>query len=385
MPYARPAGSTPIAIGGIGPAMATIPNVGGNAASHTMDAAGESLVFYGHWYWEDQGSHTIDTSGSSKFIFRTGAITFANGGTTLLAGIVAMDTANGPPARAVNDGGTPNLITFGGAVCTMTTGGGNTPSANNNQSKVPTGGTSTIAHGDLVGFAIQMTARGGSDSIIIQGGASTLSAATQRLPAATRYTTVYADAGTSIEHIMAIASDGTRGWFIGTSFGSGGAEENVSTSTTPDEIGNTFQLPFPAKLCGAQLWIDVNADFDVVLYSDPLGTPSAVATVSVDANILAAATRGLINIAFPAPPLLSANAKYALVVKPTTTTNNGIWVFTESSIADLFSAGPLGDKQVYVSRADAGSFSETATKRAAISMILSHIDVGPYPTGSLGV
>lgn len=66
----------------------------------TMDAANEAIIAIGHMATSDKGSHTINTTGSSSIGWRSGAVTFANAGTTVKVGIAPVDTTNGPPGRA---------------------------------------------------------------------------------------------------------------------------------------------------------------------------------------------------------------------------------------------------------------------------------------------
>src|SRR4051812_37591642 len=78
--------------------MATIAALG----NVTLDATNESVHMIGYFSWEDGGTHTVNTTGSSAIEWRTGASTFANAGTTVKVGIAAVDTATGPVGRAVN-------------------------------------------------------------------------------------------------------------------------------------------------------------------------------------------------------------------------------------------------------------------------------------------
>jgi hypothetical protein len=75
----------------------------------TLDAANEAVIYIGHMWWEDGGSHTVDTSGSSSLNWRTTTVTFANAGTRVKVGLADVVNAAGPPARAVN---VSDVITF---------------------------------------------------------------------------------------------------------------------------------------------------------------------------------------------------------------------------------------------------------------------------------
>src|SRR5580765_2732288 len=69
--------------------------------STLVNAAEAAMIMIGHVITSDGNSHTINTSGSSSFGWRTGTSTFANASTTVKVGLAAVDTAAGPPGRAV--------------------------------------------------------------------------------------------------------------------------------------------------------------------------------------------------------------------------------------------------------------------------------------------
>src|SRR5262245_47756718 len=133
--------------------------------SVVLDAALEACIYVGQIFTEDGGSHTIDTSGSSSLGWKAGPTTFANVGSSVSIGLATVDTGTGPPARAVN---VADLITFD--VAAVLTGGGGGISSGNWNSNVPTTGTKTIANGDLIAFAVQLTTVGGVDAIRVERG-----------------------------------------------------------------------------------------------------------------------------------------------------------------------------------------------------------------------
>jgi hypothetical protein len=285
----------------------TTPGVGAGA---TLDAANEACIMIGQVIWTDGGSHTIDTTGSSALSWRPGTTTFANAGTTVKVGLAAVDTANGPPGRAVN---VADVITFD--VAAVFTGGGGGIPNNVGTTSVPTTGSKTIANGDLVAFAVQMTARAGVDSVIVNGAG--LGAPTNR-PIVTQFTGG-AYAAVTISPILVItASDGTIGWFFGTepsssvpsrTFSSGGAGATK-------EYGQLFKLPFPCKIYGLYGDIVPSADLNWVLYSSPLGTPVAEKTVAMDLNVVNANNGRVAAMMFSSPYTCEAEQEVVAAYKP---------------------------------------------------------------------
>jgi hypothetical protein len=144
---------------------ANLPSVLATAA--ILDSANEAMIMIGYVVTSDGGSHTIDTTGSSSLQWLTGSsVGFTQAGTTVKVGLAAVDTATGPPPRAVN---VSDVITFD-VSRSMTGGGGGIAGANTWQTHVPTSGTKTVANGDFIAFAIQMTAWATADSIRVGAG-----------------------------------------------------------------------------------------------------------------------------------------------------------------------------------------------------------------------
>jgi hypothetical protein len=295
---------SPLALIGPGLHRALLPGL----TSVTMDAANESVALIGRVATSDEASHTIDTTGSSSLGFRTGAVTFANAGTTLKVGIAAVDAGAGPPARAAN---AADVITFD--VNAAPVGGSGTITANAWHTIVPTAGTKTVAHGDMVAFAVQMTARGGADSVVFSN--STADNSLHR-PVVTSFTGgAYAPSG-SVPNAIITFSDGALGYFYAGEVFSAISTRTWNSGGATTEYGQLYQLPFPTKVYGLWGFVDPDADTDVVLYSDPLGTPVAEKTISIDSNIVTTATGRKFYELFSSPYTTAANQLIASVFKP---------------------------------------------------------------------
>lgn len=279
-------------------------------SSALLDAAKEGAVWIGYIITSDGGSHTIDTTGSSSLGWRTGAVTFANAGTTVKVGLATVDGAAGPAARPANSSGT---ITFD--VSKSLTGGGGGITATAWQEHVPDTGTKTIANGDLVAMGIQMTARGGADAVNVLHA----SGIGQQVPSFTSISSAGAFANASqLPNGFITFSDGAYGWFFGSYvFLTGSTTQTWNSGSATKEYGNFIQLTYPAKCYGIVAWGLINGDCDFVIYTDPLGTPVAAKTKSVDGNTVGTTSgAGILNLLFDAPYDLAANTPYAAIVKP---------------------------------------------------------------------
>ena len=274
-----------------------------------IDATNEACIMIGQIETSDEGTHTIDTTGSSKIEWRAGAVTFANAGTTVKVGIAAVDTTTGPPGRAVNTAG---VITFD--VSKSMVGGGGGITANAVQSHVPDAGSKTIAHGDLVAICVQATARAGADSI----GITLASTSSIQRPSVTSFlSATYADVA-AVPNAFITFSDGATGWVMGTSFFSAMDERTFASGAATKEYGQLYQFGFPVKIYGLYGWVNLaGSDFDAILYSNPLsGSPVAEKTISIDANTVASNTTRRFEILFASPFSLGANTPIGAVFKP---------------------------------------------------------------------
>lgn len=339
------------------------------ATNTILDAASESAQCIGQIFWTDGGSHTVDTSGSSSLGWRTSTSTFANAGSTLKVGLAAVLATAGPPARAAN---AADVITFSVSK-TLTGGGGGVASATWNE-HVPDAGTLTLAHGDLTAFCVQMTARAGADSVPMQNGANVVSNAR---PGVTSFTGGSYAAASAVPNVVITASDGTKGFiFGGCVFQTPTTTQTWNSGSATKEYGNFLQMPVPAKIYGILVSCDFAADADVVLYSDPLGTPVAEKTVAVDANTVAAsAVVSYGAILFPSPYSSTANQPLAAIIKPGGS-NVGLPYTTLNASAHQ-AAYALGTNGYAINRASGAFAAQNSSKdRFAIGLLVGAFDAG---------
>lgn len=159
----------------------------------------------------------------------------------------------------------------------------------------------------------------------------------------------------------------------------------LNTGTSPDEIGNIFQCPFPCRASGARVMINTagaGRDFDVVLY-DSDGT-TALQTINVDADIQRNAGGIWVDdLLFSATQVLLANTNYRVVIKPTTASNINAYDVTVAAAA-IMDAFPGGQNWQRTERTDAGAWTQTTTKRVMIGMLFDGFDDAVSTGGSGG-
>jgi len=337
-----------------------------------VDAANEAAIMFGQIFTEDLGTHTIDTTGSSSLGWRTSPTTFANAATRVKVGLAALDTSTGPPARAVH---VANVITFDVSKTLAGGGGGITASAW--QEHVPDAGTKTIAHGEVVAFCVQMTVLGGADSIQVAVGTAPSPALIR--PGVTGYTGgSYADAA-RIPNAVITFSDGVRGYFYGgyvqSVFTTGGG----SNTDVIREYGNYMALPFPVRVYGIVGNIGPNsglANFDLILYSNPLVTPVAEKTASMNAHIFAGAVVGPETALFATPYDATASQPLVVASKPTTTTNITV-TYKSFNIAAHQNADFPGSAYA-CTRGSSGAFTQqnSGKDRYGLGLLIGAFDAG---------
>jgi len=304
-----------------------------NATAAVIDAVNEAAIY-------------IDTSGSSSIGWLCSLATFANAGTTVKVGIGDVDMTNGPPGRAVNVADVITMDVFR----SMVGGSGDITAAW--KEHVPTSGSKTIAHGQLVALSVQMTARGGSDAIRL--GASTTSSSVGGVYLTSFASSTYS-AVTAVPNAVITYSDGTLGWFFGADIATLIQVRTYNSGSSPNEYGQLFIPSVPMRIAGLFCWVDPDADFDLNLYSDPLGTPVRERFTSHDPNVAPAATGRRFVTIFDSPYDADAGEAIAITVKPTSVTGVATYFKTLHNAAYRVT-DPMGATGYGVSRAS-GAFA----------------------------
>ena len=355
-----------------------LPYTGSSAlASVTLNATGETCVFAGSVILENPfgGSKTISSAGGGKIVWRSGTTTFANGSTTFDIGLQDISTASSPTQ---GDGVFDVKASFTGG------GGGITSAAV--QTSAMTSGSKTIAHGDMVAMVFSMVAAGGADSVIVtvnQNNAG-LSMA-NGFPAVTDNTGgSYARVTPALPNAYIIFDDNTIGWFYGSWFDSASRTNSTynSGTGTADEYGNFIQYPFTFQALGLHFAGQVSgnsADAELLLYSDPLGTPSVQRTITLDATQWPVTATALSSsFLFSTPITLKANTPYGISLRPTTA-NNVSLAYRDVDNTTGGKAGDVGTNNYAIRRLDnTGAFSDfnggtAKTRQMGIAIVGSYM------------
>lgn len=352
---------------------------GANAANNnTMNAAGDSCAFIGKIFLEGgTGSKTISSAGGA-ITFRTGTVTFANAVTNVRIGIQDL-TAGG-----LNDD------TFD-VYADFVAGG---LASNTWYEKAMTNGTKTINHLDTVAITFEMTARGGTDSVVISSYSSQiLYAAAINFP----YRVLDSGSGPTRQPsapygACIIFDDGTLGWIQGAWFFpgmNGVTTQTYNSVTTPDEYGAVFQVPFKCSVRGGYLIIGSIAstdNFEIILYSDAEGTPVAERTVTVNPNITGSTSQTNPYFVDFSSYTLNPGVWYALTMRPTTVNSLNLAYFNiGSSFGNKYKKqGIFGTNCKYSSRTNqSGAFSEVQSYFMPIfGLMVDQLDDGVGGGGS---
>lgn len=353
-----------------------------------LNATGETAHLIGYVMLENPlgGSKTISAAGGGSIVWKSNLCTFANGGSTFKIGIQDVSTASSP---AQGDG------TFD-VLASLTGGGGGISSSAVNTTAM-TSGTKTINQGDLIAITFEFTTRAGTDSILISNNFQAGFWDTQVLPGIYSNTTgAYARETTGLPNAYIVFDDGTVGWIYGASFVSTPPVSQTfnSTTVTADEYGNLLYYPNTFYAIGIGYYGSYSAnssDLELILYSDPLGTPVAERTITVDATQLAATTTGLFFHLFSSPFLMRANTKYAVTLRPTTA-NSVVIYYVDNSSSTAGKIGTPNTNCYAVRRLDnSGAFSDynggTAnTRKMSVFALSSYMEQGTnICSGQVGV
>lgn len=274
-----------------------------NRSSVATDAAGESVSIIGRVKLTAGTTKTLSAAGGGSISFTNETTTtWANGATNLRVGI------QGTSAGLEN--GTYSV--YGDLA-----GGSGSMGPTVMSTVSMTSGTVNIADGDLIAVVLEMTARGGTDSLRFL-----------RLVGACAFPYSTSDTGTgpakSPSGTLAVVikfDDGTLGYFGEAYIPTVVTDFSFNSGSTPDEYAFIFKLPFTATTNQLAAWIgetDAAETGEIILYSDPLGTPVAERTYTIDPDFVATTVSATGLLTAPITEYqLNANTNYAVAYRPT--------------------------------------------------------------------
>ena len=294
----------------------------------TLNAAGETMHMIGNVILQNplSSSKTISAAGGGRIVWRSGAVTFSNAGTTFRVGIQDVSTVNNP---GQGDG------TFD--VEAVFTGGGGGVTANAKQTSTMTTGTKTIANGDLIAISISMSARGGTDSVVVQCiSGDTTFPNTTRIPCVTDNTGGTYVGTTKHPNAYIIFDDGTIGSLFGCVYydNTGNVAYNSGTATA-DEYGNLIYSPATFHAFGIAMTgvFTTTSTTELLLYSDPLGTPVAEKTITLNPVQFYNVTAGYVIGMFASPFIIKANTNYVISARPTTANSITLYYYDNDGVS----------------------------------------------------
>jgi len=359
-------------------------SAGYNLGQGTLDATGEAYHFTGSLFVPDDqdstSSHTISAAGSGKITTYFVTVTLADGSSELRLGLQDADMAHSD-GYAHGDGTFDVYKSYTSAA----------PPATGFVTHTMSSGSKTLAHGDIFSFVVEMTARGGSDVIRPIQYALLQSSSTNRFPCGTQYLSSAWGNYNFFTSLVIEFDDGYLGCMYGMPPIVGTSEATLTASSTPDEIGLIFQAPMRVLVnaiwCVAQQTSDATSDYELILYADPLGTPTALATISVPAELSPyTITTSAPKIFAIDPVVLEPNTDYCVAVKATGTGNvrNTGQGVNDANWRRFLSGGTTLRRGERSDGSGAfGSLSTTAFPLCGVA--ISAVDVAPMSGFHLGV
>jgi hypothetical protein len=164
---------------------------------------------------------------------------------------------------------------------------------------------------------------------------------------------------------------------------SASAMASLSSTTTPDEIGNYFQIPFAARACGFWFYGDFDNTMTISLL-DALNT--VLANADFNPNLRVLASYSLHKLFFDSSPAanvtLTTGTWYRMIMTPGASSV----LPRNATFPSAAAQGALdGDTSFYqTERTDSGAWTNTTTSRVTMGLIIDQISDGASSGGSGG-
>ena len=325
--------------------------------SALLDADEEEVQFIGRVHIDGGGSKTFGTSGSKVDWLPGASITFASG-STLTVGVKkasSISSSAGPAARA----------TIGAAafdVYKALVGGTDTITSTTWRSDAMASGTPyTVADGDMIAICFHLDTTSGTPSVKVRSASNNGAFAG---PTSTLVTSgpTYTSQAFDI-NVLLTFDDGTLGWIKGGTVIRSVFDAASSNIGNGNINGNVFQVPFSCKVDAIAALVSATGDFDMQLYSTPLGTPSLIEGISIDANQVSTSSARLYYGQLTTPRTLTINTDYAVGIKQTTATGVTVHQYDVNSAAHFKPNGMGAECYAAISTAGATFSAQNSGKR----------------------
>lgn len=272
----------------------------------TINAAGESGAGIGELRTSDGGTNkTLSAAGGGVVHWQlSGTPVFADGATVLRVGFQGIN-----PTTGLEDGVWVAYTDLVGGVDPLVTAWNSTPIEN---------GTITIDLFENFVFVVEMTARGGADSIALR---RVQLSPTAMFPYGTSDTGSLVVTNSTV-NVALTFDDASIGWINGCNpVGATNISSvlTINTSTTPDEIAFVFSVNFRmgiGDLIANLASVASIDDYEFILYGDPEGTPVPIRTLTPN-PILQGGVTGAVFYSIP-NTIIEPNTLYGLAIRATT-------------------------------------------------------------------
>lgn len=326
-----------------------------NGANEFLSTAGQLVLSSGRGT-----SKTIDNT--TKIWVAAASTTFVNATSRLTLGIMDLDSGGLPD-------GTFDVSKE------LTSASGYTANAINGF-LLDTAGSKSVTDGNAYALVAKWTAYGGADSIQITtsnmtravhpyGVVDTGSGATKQIDGDIRIMLEFADGTIGYFSAQTVIQASTMSW---------------NSGSTPDEYAMIFQFPFPFQICGMEGAIySLSGDFEVLLYSDPEGTPSVELTLTVDKDNTHSGGDSFSGFNWASTFNGSANTKYAVALRPTSASGiTSRYISVGSGNSQLFVGSSIFGTNGYMGTRSnqTGAFSTTTYQLPAWGLRLTGFDAG---------
>jgi hypothetical protein len=245
------------------------------------------------------------------------------------------------------------------------------------------GAKRSVTVGDRLAIVIEFASFAASDSLNIVAAATGTSVTMNYQCYVDHFTASWAKSAATNPIFSLKYDDGTYAVMPEvlpiTGFGTLSYNQNT---VAQDEAGLIFQVPFSCKVSGCWYDADIDGTADFVLYDSDGST--SLGSFSVDNNVRNSTGNGAgFGYFTGGEKTLTVNTSYRLIFKPTSTTNVILKYFDVNSAA-LLDQMPGGQTCHFTSRVDAGSWSQTTTRRPLMGLLISALDDGVSAGGSGG-
>jgi hypothetical protein len=329
--------------------------------SHTLNAAAEMQAVCGYLHLEGgSGTKTLSAAGGGSIIVIAISSTFATASTEIRVGLEDIASTSLPDTTQ---------DVYGAKIA-----GTDTITASAYNTFAMTSGTKTVSHGDRLAVTIRMPTRAGADAVAF-GSQTWLPhyfINHSGLPYGVNNGT------TANDFLWAFLQfdDGTTGWIKGTPIFTavnGTIAGTLDAGDSPDEYCGTFTVSVPTQIeyIGWAVEDDNAAgeDYELILYSDPLGTPVALQTVAVDADAITfeSASVHWVWVKITATTL-QPGTTYGIAFRPTAGSFTIYWIeFSSSANEKIKRMAPYVQNIKFAGRTNqTGAFTETQTYHAPI-------------------